>query len=370
MKKLVHKGKKAIESTRINDWKSSFVPFVLGYVYLWLFLFDFRPTKETFIISLFSLLTTVGFASFGYIINEWFDIEEDKKAGKLNRFAVISNGMKYLLLTTSLLLLFFPWCFLPYDNISIVLIGLEILSFLVYSISPFRLKRYPLSSCILDTLYAYFIPLLLSMHTFSIGIEEKILLSKALLLLIPIFLIGFKNIILHLVKDSIKDSFSGRNTLPHILGVGKTNQLLQILFIAEMTSFAFVVQSLKGGLLLVSCYLFYLLIKAFIQHKSRINAPFQEFTFFSISDGFYQIWFPVIILFELMQQNNDWLFLVFIHLFIAAFSFKSFFLKGDFSKIVDFISVLVNYSIFYIFLLFGVNLKKEKVSAWQYISKK
>lgn len=374
MKKLVHKGKSAIESTRINDWKSSFVPFVLGFVYLWIFLFDFQPTTKTFFISLFSLLTTLGFASFGYIINEWFDIEEDKRAGKLNRFAFLSNRTKYLLLSTSLVLLFFPWYFLPYDYLSFTLIGLELLSFLVYSILPFRLKRFPLLSCILDTMYAYLIPLLLSMHTFSIGVPEKLSQSNVLLLLIPIFLIGFKNILLHQVKDSIKDAFAGRKTMPHILGVEKTDKLLQILFIAEITSFAFVLQSLKAGLLLVSCYLVYVLIKTYIHKSLQINAPFQPFTFFTLSDGFYQIWFPFIVLFLLMLHNSAWLFLVCIHLAIAAFSFQSFFLKGDFSKMIDFIthvfSLLINYLIFYFFLLFGINLKREKVSVWQYISKK
>lgn len=360
------------QTTRMQDWKASFVPFVLGFVYLWLLIFDYQPTQSTFVLSLLSLTTTLGFASFGYVINELFDKEEDKLAGKTNKFEFVSKELSLLIVGFTLLTALLPWLFLPKNIWSFLLISIELASFLVYSVPPLRFKRFPLTSCIIDTLYAYVIPLMLSVHTYSLNLSTGLLQKNVLLLAAPLFFIGFRNILLHQVKDSVKDFTSNRITLPHQLGIKHTLTLLKINIVLEWISFFVVLTLIQLPITVMLSYLIYLTLKLAFSFNS--GNTFNTFIPFSISDGFYQVWFPLIILMLLIIQDFGWFWLIILHSFILLLSFRTLITGGEVSKFFDYtvhlLSLLVNNIIFLSFLLFGVNLKKKQVSAWQFLTHK
>ncbi len=379
MKKLVDFSKKIAHISRANDWKGSFVPFVMGFVYLWLFMFQLKPTKQTGYLCLFSLLTTIGFASFGYLINEFFDQDEDKKAGKLNRFETIGVGLSSILFITSILLTFLPWIYLPSNKWSWVLICFEIGSFLLYSIPPFRLKRFPLISCVFDASYAYLIPIVLSMYTFSIYAEKSLFKSHLIWLAIPAFFIGFRNIILHQIKDVIGDFHAQRKTLPMLFGKHELFNLLSISLFFEVFSFFVLFESLFPDFHLGGMYIVYFSIKSIFFFKSEeLKTSKNEFGFFGLADRFYQIWLPTILLTSLTVKDASWSFLWSLQLFLLVLNFNTHIVNGKFLVVLKMIkemikmgaSFFVNYSIYYLFLLFGVNLKKREISAWQYISRK
>lgn len=375
MKKLIDFSNKLAHIARANDWKASFVPFVMGFVYLWLFTFQLKPTKQTGFLCLFSLLTTIGFASFGYLINEFFDQDEDKRAGKLNRFETIGVGLSSILFLLSILATFLPWIYLPSNKWSWVLISFEIGSFLLYSIPSIRIKRFPLISCVFDASYAYLIPIILSMHTFSIHAEKSLFTSHLIWLAIPAFFIGFRNIVLHQIKDVIGDFHAQRKTLPMLLGKHELFNLLSVSLFFEVFSFFVFFERTFHEYHLGGIYMAYFTIKSlfFLKNKAPKTSK-NEFGFFSLTDRFYQIWLPTILLISLTLQDYSWSFLWSFQLFLLVLNFNTHIVNGKFLVVLKMIklgtSYFVNYSIYYVFLLFGVNLKQRNTSAWQYLTRK
>ncbi len=375
MKKLIDFSNKLAHISRANDWKASFVPFVMGFVYLWLLIFQLKPTKQTGFLCLFSLLTTIGFASFGYLINEFFDQDEDKRAGKLNRFETIGVGLSSILFITSILLTFLPWIYLPSNKWTWVLICFEIGSFLLYSIPPYRLKRFPLISCVFDASYAYLIPIILSMYTFSIHAEKSLFTSHLIWLAIPAFFIGFRNIVLHQIKDVIGDFHANRKTLPMLIGKFELFNLLSVSLFFEVFSFIVFLEWMFPDFHLGVLFMVYISIKSFVfftdkEPKSSKN----EFDFFSLVDGFYQIWLPLVLLIFLTISYENWSVLWGLQLVLFLIAFKNNFVNGEFvavfHRLKRLISLVVNYSIYFVFLMFGINLKEQEMSAWHYLTRK
>ena len=104
--------------TRARDWRLSFVPFIMGCVYLWLWGFGLPFTIEIIWLTFLSLVTTVGFASLGYFINEFFDKESDARAGKINKLAHLSPGIQIFIFSLVLALTLLPWIWLPSTKIT------------------------------------------------------------------------------------------------------------------------------------------------------------------------------------------------------------------------------------------------------------
>src|SRR6218665_977521 len=159
-------------ATRLADWQYSFIPQIFGNIYLWLFLFKIRPNVSSIILLICSLLTSLGFAALGYFMNEYFDIEDDTKSGKQNQLAVISKQQKAVLFLSICCVTVLPWLFLPYDSVSLGLINTQCFLFVLYSIPPFRLKKQWFLSVVIDSLYAYVVPFLLSIHTYRLSLHQ------------------------------------------------------------------------------------------------------------------------------------------------------------------------------------------------------
>jgi hypothetical protein len=69
-------------------------------------------------------------------------------------------------------------------------------------------------------------------------------------------------------------------------------------------------------------------------------------------------------------QDKSWSFLWGFQIFLLLVNFKSF-ANGELIAITkNGFSLIVNYSIFYLFLLFKVDLKEKQMSAWQFLTKK
>ena len=218
-------------ATRSKDWMTSFVPFVMGCVYLWLWWFEFSFDFDLVLVILLSLVTSIGFAGLGYFINEYFDLESDAKAGKQNKLAPVTSFGRLIILIIVLLLTFTPWIFLPKNNFSFILIGLQIILFLLYSMPFPRLKESIYLSLVLDALYAYSVPLLLSFHTFSLLAKSSMYPPWFFLFFLAVTFIGLRNILTHQIKDIFKDEFSGQKTLPMVVGFNATVQLVKLLIL-------------------------------------------------------------------------------------------------------------------------------------------
>jgi 1,4-dihydroxy-2-naphthoate octaprenyltransferase len=375
--------KNILLATRAKDWRFSFIPQIFGNLYLWLLLFKIDFGIKGLILLLLSLITSFGFAALGYLINEYFDQEDDAKAGKINKLKFIPKLYLIKLIVIILLATFTPWIILPFDEISGVLVTTQIALFFLYASPPFRFKKNSYLSGITDALYAYIIPLLLSYYTYylysgSASINFHYIICYSILL----YIAGYRNIIIHYINDIFKDKKAGLITMPRAIGVNNTNNLLiSLLFIEFVLLIITVVIISKEIFLLWFLFLpiLFLVYKAISQaqklpDKIIVNKPIRH-----APDLYYQVYAPAIILAVLIWYDFKWALLVPIHiaLFIPLYRlhpFISWFKRINFKLYYiwtkQIISWVVNYTLFFMFILFGVNLKKRQLSALGYIKYK
>ena len=378
--------------TRAGDWRFSFIPHIFGNLYLWILIFDISFNKDSVLLLVMSLLTSFGFAALGYFINEYFDQEEDSKAGKINKLYYLNGKQKLLVLIPTLLLTFLPWAIIPFDNFSIALIVLQVSLFIIYSIPQIRIKRTPIASGIVDAAYAYIVPMLLSFHSFYLfSHAENYFFVFIILYSVLLFFVGFRNITIHQINDIFKDKKVGIKSLPMILGVRNSDILLKSTLVIEAVLFFIIAillsirfSSIFLTLFIAFSFISYVGYKEFKSlHKGIIvNRPFRHLT-----DSIYQIWFPIIALFILIFQETYWLIILPIHLLLLVdLALIKFYFRKTMSSLVilyyqilniiwhkglkAFISFVINNLIYLLFKIFGIDLKKKNISAIDFLKTK
>jgi 4-hydroxybenzoate polyprenyltransferase len=367
--------------TRSGDWRLSLLPFIFGCIYLWVWKLQIPLSKDALFLIFLSLLTTIGFASFGYLLNEWFDIAHDFSSGKPNRLSGLSIKVVLALFTASSLLIAVPWLWLPGDYVSWILVGAEILAFVLYSFPVFRFKSIPLVSNIVDMAYAYVLPLWLSFHTYGMYIGFPTYPKWFYFLLSASGIIGFRNILIHQINDVFNDRMAGMSTLPMLLKPVNCSALLLFLLIIEFVLFLlfslFAADDTNVAFLIPVAYTFYSVYQ-FIRlipdsFSAIVIGPFRHLT-----DLFYQVFFPLCALLLVITTNISWTFLIPVHLLFLvpwhlAHDAKTALVDGfwyvdNYIKLWKRMSLAVNYPIYWAFRLFSVDLIKEKKSALEYLN--
>lgn len=372
------------ELTRAGDWRTTLVPFVLGCVYLWLWWFAIAPGADAALLVLLSLVTTVGFASFGYVLNEWCDIADDTRAGKPNRMAFVRPWQRVAILFSTLLFTLIPWAWLPSNALSWMLIAAQLGSFLVYSIPFPRLKRIPPIAVVLDAAYAYVLPLWLSFHTYALFADAGYA-SWTLPLFGAVAAIGLRGIILHQVDDVLNDARSGITTLPRMLGTSSTARAILTLLVAEVLLFVIflsmlALQSFQSvALVLPLLYFLHVGWGLFRGRKALSLRYLPIIPQRHLTDQFYQKTFPLAVLVLLAFQSPLWAVIIPLHLLLVVSGAQLAQWRFLLQKMAVFIyyrlfrkvaNAAVNYPIFLLFLLFGVDLRKEDTSALSYLRRR
>lgn len=214
-----------LSKLKIDRWWSSKAGRIFNLILLALIL---RPVEAGQIpwLMLLSFSAILGFGLFGYFLNDLTDKEEDRLAGKSNIFEKQSPTTAALALLTALTLALAPWLYLPYDQTSMLLIGLEIAFFIFYSVKPLRLKRHFFASAVLDSFYAFAIPAALAVHTFSLAGGSVFSANFLLGLFLWSSCTGLAHILRHHQDDFRKDQITSQQTLPTVYGHKLTNKLV------------------------------------------------------------------------------------------------------------------------------------------------
>ena len=172
--------------------------------------------------------------------------------------------------------------------------------FFLYASPPIRFKNNSYISGIIDALYAYIIPLLLSYYTYylysgSISINFPFLACYGVLL----FIAGYRNIIIHYINDIFKDKKAGLITLPRAIGVQKTNTLLIYLLLIETILILLQIVIVASEILLLWLLLIpilFLIYKAFKQAQKLPNHIIVNKPIRHAPDLYYQVYAPALIL--------------------------------------------------------------------------
>lgn len=288
--------------------------------------------KEALIAILLAYSTLFGIASLGYFINDWADIKTDKQAGKPNKLAEFNIGLKLLILLLLLGFAFVPWIWFPKNQYTYILLGSEILLFLLYSLPPFRFKEKGILGVLTDTLYAYILPTLLASLTFYlIGLEDYphmfyFLVAVSAWLLV----VGVRGILLHQVKDYQNDLNASVKTLVTKKGVAFAGRILDVLLPLELILLTgFFVFVFREFYLLFPGFILFCVYQFLVQHKKKEKTgpkDYQKFTNLYFDD-FYLDYFPILILIHLCIADYYYAPLLVLHLLFFRSFIKNIFLK-------------------------------------------
>jgi hypothetical protein len=242
------------------------------------------------------------------------------------------------------------------------------------------MKRSTYFAGILDTLYAYLIPGLLSYHTYSL-LASRLSSSVPILFFIALFFIGYRNIFLHQIKDILGDQKAGMISLPMRLGVKSSYVFLKLLYFLELVLIlSFSVELIFIDKRYMPCLLLAIIYLGYVQ--ADLLKIFKGATYFAllpirhVLDLLYQLWFPLLQLSILVWIDWRWVIIVPFHL---LFFVNRDFIVTFYGITIDYLwyrslrpllSAVLNYPIFLLFKMFGVDLIKEKKSALSYLKNK
>ena len=307
---------------RLSDpWRYKF-PFIfsaLGLVMFW----GQMPFAKAGLMLLSSMVLMFGFAGFGYLTNDWADVEKDKLAGKQNSLEGSSGYVIGLLLFLSLLFIILPWLVLQFNLISLLFIICEIFLFCLYSFKPFRWKERGALGLIADTLYAHTLPVLFAIHTYYLASPFKFDFYGSLLLLFGLWqtVLGVRNILLHQLADFDNDSKADvktflvtNNNIVTVQGLMERVFIPSeaILFLALLLFISWKAKMFFG--------LLYLIFLVFRYIQKRRELPFKNVRdwFYCFADDFYYTWFPAGIF--LLCCMHDIRFGIFLFAYLLAFA--------------------------------------------------
>lgn len=174
------------------------------------------------------LVSAVGVAAFGHIVNDWADITADAQGGKPNRMAALSRGRRVLLVVVTLVAGLVPWAFLGAPRIALVALAGELVLLLAYSLTPVRLKARGWAGALADAAYAYAVPFVMAATAVgpSTGFRSDIPPGFLTLLGLWGLVVGLRGILLHQVDDLAADRAAGVETVAARLGPSPTEGLV------------------------------------------------------------------------------------------------------------------------------------------------
>lgn len=340
----------------------------MGLVYVLSIWFQI-PFSAFISLSILSIITIMGFASFGHLVNDYFDIEQDKTAGKSNLFQNKGIGEIFLFFSIALSAMLIPWAFLPNNSISIGLIIFQITLFFLYSMPYIRLKEKGIVALIVDALYAHVVPSVLATYTFMLAAEKQVEILPIAALIVWQMLIGLRNILLHQFDDMEADRKAGNYNYVASLTTSRFHNTIHYLKIAELTSaiLFFSIIALQYWAFWSMSILCALSLIIYIGKLDR-KLPYYNWKYFP--NFVYENWLCIIVLCLLTALDLFYLSVLFFHLVLFEWSALVVMLKSTFHFAKRILSLIVNYAIFYSLLLFGINLRKERMSAWEYFKKR
>jgi len=362
---------------RAEDWWVGKASLLVGLVYLFSICFSI-PFDAFWWYSLWSILTIIGFASFGYLVNDYFDQEKDALVGKKNYLLGKPTSLKIAYCLIALLLLSAPWFFLPHDRITYLLIFLQLVSYFIYSIPPLRFKERGIPGLVVDTLYAHAIPTLLAAYTYTLIAGQKPQIIFFGLLFCWQSCVGIRNVLLHQQNDLASDKKSNTNTFLRANKNMATAKSLAYIKVVELLFLTSLLVFLSSHNILFSVSLVALTIGAInnllLDKKNGYRYYFPNVL--------YDQWLPYSYIVILAIIDIRFLLL----LPLQAILFTSIFVRDQYKKIpfqdyrdhlkhlflflfIKF-KLLANWMIYLVFRLAGIDLIKEKTDARGYFLRK
>lgn len=247
-----------------NWWNSKIPPLLaVGYAAILLHGLDAR-TALTALLAL--LIAICAVAAYGHVVNDVFDVEEDRRRGKNNSMARFSGVQRLAIAFLLVGMAFFPVLWVGFGPLAAVLLAVNLLLPTIYSARPFHLKERGLWGVVADTLGVHVIPaqfLLVSLTHIAVAPSQ---MTGALMITVGIwtFASGLRGIIGHQFADRESDMAAGVRTFGGMLDAEQIRLLVvQRIFPVEVISLVVFI-----GILLPVAPLFFAAVPIYLAHET------------------------------------------------------------------------------------------------------
>lgn len=220
---------------RSSEWWNTKLPLLLGLFLLFISLQQ-QPALAVMGHLAIVLVWVCAAAGFGYFLNDCFDIEVDRLAGKSNQAVKFKLWQRLLLLLVLGSIALGSVAVLE-NKLLFQLAAGHLLLFVLYSAPPLRLKNIPLAGILLDSLYAWVLPVVIVMQI--AGAWQTTLLYASVTWAL---FAGVKSILKHHLADRHADKLSGTFNIAHRISIRTAVFLVQATFIAEVLAFVFLLR--------------------------------------------------------------------------------------------------------------------------------
>lgn len=225
MRRLLTTSRRSLAFARSENWFVSKIPPLLAIGYLASVVVNVAPQECVRLLGagLFSIFCV---ATYGHIVNDFFDLEADLLAGKLNRLVGIRPPVRWLLLGLFLGAGYLPALTGTYGRAGVLLLTVNYLWPTIYSIPLTRLKEKGLFGVACDALGSHVTPTMFMLALFMPPTLSLAQAGIALAAIIWATVLGIKGILHHQILDRDNDLQAGTVTFSTSMSVARLQHVL------------------------------------------------------------------------------------------------------------------------------------------------
>lgn len=313
------------EVTRVMEWWEYKITLFL-FVGLLIILEHGNQVYISSVFYLFILLAAIVNGSiFVSLINDFTDLEDDKKAGKNNRLYGYSktNSILLILITLAIGILF--CLFLLPNYLAICLYIGAYLSFTFYSVPPIRLKNRGIFGVLADSLGAHVFPTLFIWAGMNHYTGSNI--DWAILAVIAVWSISFglRGIMNHQFQDLIHDKATFTKTFLTKLNASQVELAEKLLITLEIVSFILILFIYEIYILMILLGLYFIyawLVQTYLHVVSVIIKTPENSDWQFFMSSFYQTVVPISLIILLAELDFYLIFLLPLYLFFFHYDIK------------------------------------------------
>jgi len=278
---------------RWSEWYDSKIPPIVGWLYYAIYKNGDFVQKWPFIkVVFFAVL----FMAYGYVLNDYSDIEIDKKAGKKKIIANLPRNRAKIIITAIFLLgLFSLYSYYSQLIVVISVLGAYILA-TSYSLLPFRLKEKGAWGVVVASAAQRISPIVVGMSV--LGLYDLV----SVLWLLFNFGIGIRYILIHQYKDIENDIRTGVDTFVIQHSIATLHRLILVSLVIEFFLAMWIGMEIKIPLFaligMMICVVLRTLTAVFLERNDVLHS----FTYVPLTE-FIIIFFPSTLLFFLIHHN-------------------------------------------------------------------
>lgn len=232
----------AAAALRTNEWWGHMLGPIVAFALLQVGWRSVAP-GDALVRLLALLVTCICLASYGYLVNDASDIEEDRRAGKRNAMGRFRPPVRVGIIAAFAALAALPWAFIGLPRLALLPLAGGYVVPLLYSPRPVRLKERGLLGPIADASNAFVLPALFTIALYApLGAPAGPWWLMVLGALLWTAGFGLRAIVKHQLDDASNDRVSGTETLVLRLGVARSVRLMRsVLFPVELVGLAVLV---------------------------------------------------------------------------------------------------------------------------------